>query len=512
MKKRKQKKSTVKIPVLTVFLFSVFTCFMQIITYIVADQPFGDTLLISLTSCGFILSLSNTCLFFLSATCVFIFSCIDFYSWYYIEAPINQNVIDAINPFQAIKFINVNGWKGFSTNIIYIILAFTFYLGFPYLMPRERIRLQIYTFVCIVYIEFTLLFIYINKFNKEYRPPQKRSQFFARKEGIWPPMETVFKNAEKKINTSFKNAKKRNIIILALESFEIQCVGRYSNHYPNAMPYLNSIIDNHTHFNNVNVQKYQTWSVGSYFGAFCNLPLVSTSKHLYTKKSRMHKAGNFHCLGDYLKEAGYHNELYADCDLHMGGLGRIFTDHGFDHAHDWREVRHDIDLFKRVENEAIPRLINISKKKPFCLVLQTSDTHPFFTVSCKVRKHLCNSKWYETFDVFDCADQFVEHFVHVLESYNMQENTELIVYGDHPLFGRYLELSMRKLIFLFPWRAKKTITKPVTIYDFAPTVLSLLDIEYKPKFVYGADMFSSDIGAVPDDSDFSLLFDMFNDK
>jgi arylsulfatase A-like enzyme len=52
-----------------------------------------------------------------------------------------------------------------------------------------------------------------------------------------------------------------------------------------------------------------------------------------------------------------------------------------------------------------------------------------------------------------------------------------------------LKYQTRRLFLSVPTRQRQVIVKKMTIYDIAPTVLDLLGIDYKPKFVLGRSVF-----------------------
>jgi hypothetical protein len=77
--------------------------------------------------------------------------------------------------------------------------------------------------------------------------------------------------------------------------------------------------------------------------------------------------------------------------------------------------------------------------------------------------------------------------------------------SDIPLF------DPRSMVAIIPSRPKQKISKQVSIYDFGPTMLELLGLEYSPKFPFGVSMFSKKVGLVPDPTHFQYIYAFFGD-
>jgi membrane-anchored protein YejM (alkaline phosphatase superfamily) len=183
-----------------------------------------------------------------------------------------------------------------------------------------------------------------------------------------------------------------------------------------------------------------------------------------------------------------------------------FTDHG---------CRRDWDLFRRIESGVFRKLER--EERPWILHIANADTHPTpaFVVDgrCKKRFSLRAPALVRS---YDCLDQILEHFFDAFEQSPLFESTDVILYGDHVLMegsDRKIKLHKpRSLVLCFPYHAKKVITKKVTLYDLAPTVLQMLGVEYSPKFPFGADLFSEEVGKPPNVAGFQTFYDMVTDR
>jgi hypothetical protein len=66
----------------------------------------------------------------------------------------------------------------------------------------------------------------------------------------------------------------------------------------------------------------------------------------------------------------------------------------------------------------------------------------------------------------------------------------------------------RALVLCFPYRERRNITKEVTLYDLAPTIMEELGVDYKPTFPFGAHLFSEKVGRPPSLPDFQMIYNM----
>lgn len=67
----------------------------------------------------------------------------------------------------------------------------------------------------------------------------------------------------------------------------------------------------------------------------------------------------------------------------------------------------------------------------------------------------------------------------------------------------------RSLVASFPYRKQEVINKNVTLYDFAPSIMNMLSVDYSPEFPFGSDLFSDKIGHPPNLNDFEIIYNVF---
>jgi phosphoglycerol transferase MdoB-like AlkP superfamily enzyme len=161
----------------------------------------------------------------------------------------------------------------------------------------------------------------------------------------------------------------------------------------------------------------------------------------------------------------------------------------------------------------IPRLSK--SKEPFALNWNTEDTHPFPLYSrdrrCENRMKSSGNRMLQS---FDCMDQNLERFIKGLMKMEIWNTTEIFLYGDHVVMRGARDITFfepRSLVAMVPSRSHQLITKRVSIYDFGPTILDLIGLDYGPKFPFGVSIFSKKVGVVPDATHFQFIHNYFKD-
>jgi arylsulfatase A-like enzyme len=69
----------------------------------------------------------------------------------------------------------------------------------------------------------------------------------------------------------------------------------------------------------------------------------------------------------------------------------------------------------------------------------------------------------------------------------------------------------RYITMVLPLHERRVISKIVSLYDIAPTIMDLAGIEYSPKFVFGSSVFSSNTGLVPSRMHLQFIYKYFSD-
>jgi phosphoglycerol transferase MdoB-like AlkP superfamily enzyme len=172
----------------------------------------------------------------------------------------------------------------------------------------------------------------------------------------------------------------------------------------------------------------------------------------------------------------------------------------------------DDALFELLEQEVLPALA--ADSSPFVLLILNADTHPDFLVGEQCDDFLIKESYLRVYRSFTCYDQHLEHFVRTMEQLGLDKTTEVIIYGDHLTMGSDVQWMLsvdRNLTVFMPLRPQdekweKWHSKPLSYYDFAPTVMELLEIDYSPPFPFGTDMFGDEVGKVASLDDLKLIY------
>jgi phosphoglycerol transferase MdoB-like AlkP superfamily enzyme len=175
----------------------------------------------------------------------------------------------------------------------------------------------------------------------------------------------------------------------------------------------------------------------------------------------------------------------------------------------------DDELFDLLENDVLPSLAN-TKNQPFSLLILNADTHPDFTIGAKCDDYLDKEGYPKVYRSFTCFDQHLRRFMEKLSSLGLDRNTEVVVYGDHlTMFAQDFWLGAdRNMTIFLPLRPqdekwqKAQNGKRMSYYDFAPTIMELLGIDYAPPFPFGKDILGSQQGELPNLDDLQLIYGM----
>ena len=198
-------------------------------------------------------------------------------SWAFTHSGFNGQVILAIDLDWCYQH-HFSLFLGFFT-LVTLTLLLAFYPCFN--SKSQQITWHRY----IIYFTLSLVYAYnfVNTFysylypfeQMETLPPQAKALFFrSLQHFLNDPIEIKSYG-----NTTTKDPNKRkNLIILEIESLEQQLLGRYNNFFPYMMPFLSNLSRNGIFVEKMETQPYTTWSVASLFAAQCNLPLLMSHK------------------------------------------------------------------------------------------------------------------------------------------------------------------------------------------------------------------------------------------
>lgn len=319
----------------------------------------------------------------------------------------------------------------------------------------------------------------------------------------------------KKINMSFKDNKKKNLILIVAESmetstFSIQNGGKYER---SVTPELEQMAKDNISFS-------WTENLGGFkmapgatltTGALATFntgvsPILDFSKFLSKENQEKYMPGAY-SIGEFLKENGYNNQFILGSDANYGQRRLFYNSHGVDNIMDLYKAReigylpeNYFDDWWGYEDEHLFRIAKSEISKT------AKEGKPFFTTLLTVDTHFPNGQLPEGYvreydkqylDVYRNASYMINDFLNWLKKQSCYEDTVVVIVGDHltmqsGFFGegeRYVynaiinsdkEKDLKKL------RNRKFITTDIT-----PTILSAIGVEIEgDRFGMGTNLFS----------------------
>jgi phosphoglycerol transferase MdoB-like AlkP superfamily enzyme len=106
------------------------------------------------------------------------------------------------------------------------------------------------------------------------------------------------------------------------------------------------------------------------------------------------------------------------------------------------------------------------------------------------------------------------------QEFGLDKNAEVVIYGDHLTMGnRKPSISgQRNLTVVMPLRpkdndwARAEFGRTMSYYDFAPTIMDVLEIDYEPRFPFGESLFGEKAGQTPTVADMQFIYEMIFGK
>ena len=216
------------------------------------------------------------------------------------------------------------------------------------------------------------------------------------------------------------------------------------------------------------------------------------------------------CLGDYLKNDGYHNVYYNGSSGVFSGLDKFFRSHGYQEfmgKEDWIEKKHvdpaTMNTWAMYDSDMVDRSIAridelMAEGKKFSFALSTMDTHEpgFLSPPCVDEGFSENWSGY-----VKCSLSQVERLLRHIRDKGWEDKFVILVMGDHQarmaemdnvelkhVKGRYVLCSLQRDATLKPVRSI------ITHFDLFPTLLTALGFSVQgERLGFGYNVFSSDV-------------------
>ena len=283
--------------------------------------------------------------------------------------------------------------------------------------------------------------------------------------------------------------KKKNIIFLYLEQFERTYLDE--SIFPGLTPNLKGLEKEAVSFINIHSPQSTNWTIAGMVASQCGIPLLVPGYRGNSMSGLDKFLPLADCLGDILAEHRYELNYLGGSNLDFAGKGTFYISHGFETVEGLEKLQYliskkslspwglyDDDLYEIIKE----RFINLNNSEnPFGLFALTLDTHhPNGYIS-----NTCNGLIYgdgknPILNSIHCADKLAGSFIESIKSNSAYTNTTLVVTSDHLALknsaSSMLKQGDRKNLFLiFDHDIEpEIITKPGSVFDIAPTVLSAI--------------------------------------
>lgn len=413
-------------------------------------------------------------------------------SWFMNQTPINFQVIDALD-FQWM----LNYKPEFIVTLVIIFISCLIAISvLPFYSYHVNFRCRSYYILNAIL--FVTLFNYLLNKIHDYNGEHSAVMFNQINNDL---IEKLVAMINEKPRIVEKEEKLKNLILFQIETFE------YSAITPTSMPYFTNLTKKYLYIDNIDSSIYTTWSTAGNLVTQCGIPQIITSlKWDSRSQDSMAYYKKVLCMSDYLKTIGYAAHSFA-----------MTHDYVMDY-HKWRNDKYirtfdaldDKILFDYMNTNGTDFLRNISKNQNYIAMIYTQDTH-----RPQVPKKYCtpeNPSESLPRQTYNCLDQLLRRFVDRFIELKMYEDTVMVMYGDHTMFGTPFS-SYRKLVMLFPGYEKRNYTLPLTYYDFAPTIYEMIGIKkIYPGLPFGRSMFSNLPPNVPTFQDLNIMFHYFHSE
>lgn len=243
------------------------------------------------------------------------------------------------------------------------------------------------------------------------------------------------------------------------------------------------------------------WTIAGMEASQCGFPIAGIK--------------NQPCVGDVLKNAGYHLVYMGGADGEFAGKNEFYEAHGFSEILDREQILkrlpdkkvnlsewglYDDDLFAA----AFAEFQRLSREgKPFGLFMITLTTHPPSGYKSKSCQRLApymmpgESSSDPMLDAVHCSDTEVASFVRRIEAEH-NPDVMVVVGSDHlqmlssiaPVLQKNAVARQNLWFARAPWLQPEVLTRSSATFDIAPTVLGLLGLDM-PALGLGRDLRSS---------------------
>ena len=299
----------------------------------------------------------------------------------------------------------------------------------------------------------------------------------------------------------------KNLVYLYLESLERTYFDE--SKFPGLIRNLRELEKDSVSFHGLLQAPMTGWTIAGMTASQCGIPMSTFNVAANRMGERKRFLPGATCMGDLLKNEGYHLAYVGGADLNFAGKGNFYTTHGFDEiiGLEAMDVLTGGKLPKSKWGMYDDTTLDVVYQKfeqlsqtgrPFGLFSLTLDTHPpsgHATPACGEMVYGDGEN--KMLNAVHCADHLVGHFIRKIRSSQYAESTILVVGSDHLVMNSDATLLIQapgalprnNLLLLFDTSAQPGIVNRVgTTLDVAPTVLSQRGYQID-EFAMGRNLF-----------------------
>jgi hypothetical protein len=291
---------------------------------------------------------------------------------------------------------------------------------------------------------------------------------------------------------------RKNLVFIYLEGLE-----RAYFDVPGLMPHLSALRSRVLDF--TNIHELVGGTIGGLVASQCGWPPF-TDQALY-REARFYPG--LTCLGDLLKEQGYHSVYMGGASVRFTRKDTLFGTHGYAEVLGSEQLKerlpdptylnkwglHDDSLFD-IARDVFDDLAD--REGPFALVLLTLGTHVpgYLAASCPSfpdSEHV-------VVQAAHCTDKLVAEFVTYIRGSSVSDDTVIALMSDHLMWKGVEEQGLkpapgsRRLTFMLdlPGEAGRAPDVRGSELDVAATLADVLDLSFGDRIGLGSSLLAGD--------------------
>lgn len=289
--------------------------------------------------------------------------------------------------------------------------------------------------------------------------------------------------------------KKKNVMIIILESFSREYIG-YKSKHPGHTPFLDSLSEHALFFTNAYANGRK--SIEALPAILAGIPALMDEPFI----NSIYQNNNIEGLGTTLKSYGYHTSFFHGGINGTMGFDAFSAQAGFDEYYGLNEYpdnEKDFDGKWGIFDE--PFLQFYAEKldefsKPFCSSVFTLTSHPPYPIPEKYKGEFPQGPL-PIHETIGYTDHALKRFFQTIKDKEWYENTLFIITADHTQehFNAYFQNEagdyMVPMIFFAPGDTLEANTEKVVQHvDIVPSVLDYLNINPKSRSLIGQSVFN----------------------